>query len=275
MFHKQRNNLVIKFRLFNHCLNNRSRRISTSVFTLCNSDCLCQLARGGKSGFTVIGYNLTVICQVATLSAAERCNVIKTSTSGTVHRTRKTGELLVHEVNFHAVNIGSSITDIGFKVCNFLLQFLNITDSCNGGCIHFKGNIVRIAYRGDKLHISTRNGNTIVRGHIAVPGIFDCHGVQDFTRIGINRIQSKGTHIIPGCQVIVRERRFNLDCNLVCAGYFGNKACLLDIGKGSQGFKLRQRVGGTGSANLCEVNVTLSGNHLCNQSLSFVGDNQL
>ena len=67
-----------------------------------------------------------------------------------------------------------------------------------------------------------------------------------FTALRCFGIQTKGFHVVTSGQIGIGESRFQLDSNIVRNGLFGDKACLLHIGKGGKGFQLRQGVGGAG-----------------------------
>ena len=161
------------------------------------------------------------------------------------------------------------------KISNLCFQFLNIANRGNGGRVNFQIHTVSVAYGGDKLDVCAGNGDPVVRWHIAVTRGFDSDGVQDFARIRVFGIQAKGFHVVTSGQIGIGESRFQLDSNIVRNGLFGDKACLLHIGKSGEGFQLRQGVGGAGRGNFGKLNVANARNHLSNQSLSFRRDNQL
>ena len=271
----QRYNLVIELGLFHHHLYGSASGISTRILSAFNGDALRQLASSGESTLAVIGYNLTVIRDVATAATAKTMHRIKGVSASLTKRARQSGKLLVLEIHLNAVNVGIGIAYECLKISNLCFQFLNIANRGNGGRVNFQIHTVSVAYGGDKLDVCAGNGDPVVRRHIAVTRSFNGDSIQDFARIRVFGIQTKGFHVVTSGQIGIGESRFQLDSNIVRDCLFGDKACLLHIGKSGEGFQLRQGVGGAGRGNFGKLNVANSRNHLSNQSLSFRRDNQL
>jgi len=171
--------------------------------------------------------------------------------------------------------VGIGIAYECLKISNLCFQFLNIANRGNGGRVNFQIHTVSVAYGSNKLDVCARNGDPVVRRHIAVTRSFNGDSIQDFARVRVFGVQAKGFHVVTSGQIGIGESRFQLDSNIVRDRLFGNKACLLHVGKGGEGFQLRQGVGGAGRGNFGKLNITHARDHLSDQSLSFRRNNQL
>ena len=184
----QRDNLVIKFRLFNHHLNGCPGCISPGILTFRNRDRLCQLASGGEVTVPIVGNHFSVIGQVAPPPSTETVNRIKTCPRCFSGCSCKAGEFVVPEIDFHTIDFIIGEANKSLQICNLLFQLLNIPDCGNRSGVHFQRYVFSVPHGGNDSDISPGDCNAVVRRHISVSRGFFCHGIENFTIVRIKGI---------------------------------------------------------------------------------------
>ena len=90
-----------------------------------NGHGLDQCAAFGIGGFPGVGQNNALIGQNTAPPPAKGFDLVKVRPGGHAHSPGKAGELLVLEIDFHAVNVGIRITHERTQIRNFLIHFVH------------------------------------------------------------------------------------------------------------------------------------------------------